>query len=122
MISKEVILKNLINGGFISDGTKLLVTCLSDMCFSMPTVITKLVKVVKVVFNSDSLKFVVTDLDAQKIFIIDSEQVDEIDGMTFNRMIRAYSLNEDGSRKAKKRRKKSELIKHVAEKYFQTSN
>ena len=55
--------------------------------------------------------FTLADLDnSEKAIVATAEQINEIDGMTAERIIRAFNLMEDGSKKPRKPRKRKNQL------------
>ena len=64
-------------------------------------------KVVRVIDESGKYFFTLADMDnSEKAIVATAEQINEIDGMTADRIIRAFNLMEDGSKKPRKPRKR----------------
>ena len=101
---------NFINSSIIKQGTEVSVTYIPNNSFGVPSKLTDTFKVARIINDkSGNYFFTLAALDSDKTIVAKSSQIHEIDGMTAERIIKAFGLAEDGSKKPK-RRKKSEIL------------
>ena len=105
---KPEIVNNFFNNAIIKPGSELHVTYLNENSFGCsPAKMNDIFKVVRIIDAKGKLYFTLADIiDTKKAIVATAEQINEIDGMTAERIIRAFNLMEDGSKKPRKPRKR----------------
>lgn len=107
------IVSNFVQNSIIKPGTALLVSYTSDSTFGLPAQATDTFKVVRIIKDGEKYFFTLSAYDTVKSIVAKSEQIAEVDGMTQERIISAFNLMDDGSkrpRKKRKRRTKQEML------------
>jgi len=109
---KSELVKNFVNNSIIKPGSELLVTYVNQNSFGLPTSMNDRFKVVRVIDAKGQYYFTLSDINnLEKTIVATAEQISEIDGMTSDRIIRAFNLMEDGSKKPRKpRKRKNQLV------------
>ena len=100
------IIGNLINSSIIKPGTELSVSYVPKNTFGLPSEITGTFKVARIIHDKGNYFFTLASLDNDKTIIANATQVNEIDGMTADRIIKAFNLTDEGKKKPRNRRKK----------------
>jgi len=105
---KAELVNNFVTNSFIKPGSELLVTYINPCAFGgSPTSMNDKFKVVRIIDAKGKYYFTLVRLDDEKKSIVaTAEQINEIDGMTSDRIIRAFNLMEDGSKRPRKPRKR----------------
>jgi hypothetical protein len=105
---KPEVVNNFVNNSIINPGSELMVTYLNENAFGIgPASMNDTFKVVRVIDAKSHYYFTLANLDnTTKTIIATAEQINEIDGMTAERIIRAFNLMADGSKKPRKPRKR----------------
>lgn len=104
---KPEIVKNFVNNEIIRPGTELFVTYKNNNSFGIPSNMHDTFKVVRVIDEKGKYYFTLGTIEeSERSILVTAEQIKEIDGMTEDRIIRAFNLMEDGSKKPRKPRKR----------------
>ena len=105
---KPEIVHNFVNNAIIRPGSELLVTYINQHAFGgCPTSMNDKFKVVRVIDQSGKYYFTLANPDIlTKSLVASAEQINETAGMTAERIIRAFNLEADGSKKPRKPRKR----------------
>src|SRR5271165_1002258 len=108
---KPEIVKNFVDNSILKPGSELLVSYINRNTFGMPSKMKAVFKVVRVISAEGKYYFtLVTPDDDKKAIVAPSENIIEIDGMTSDRIIKAFNLKEDGTKKPRKPRKRKTKI------------
>ena len=102
------IIGNFISSSIIKPGTEVSVSYIPSNAFGTPSKLSDTFKIARIINEKGNYFF--TLLDGDKTIVAKSSQIFEIDGMTAERIIKAFGLAADGTKKPRKRRKKSEIL------------
>ena len=110
-------MENHIVGNFVAieiikPGSELLVSYKPNNTFGMPSNLKGYFKVARIIRNTktNDYFFTVGEVHGTKTIVVGPDQIHEVDGMTKERIISAFNLTDDGAKKIRKRRKKSEML------------
>lgn len=104
---KPEIVQNFVNNSIIRPGSEVLVSYISESSFGLPSRLKAVFKVVRVISAKGKYYFTLASIDdGQKSIVAAPEQIAEVDGMTCDRIIRAFNLTEEGTKKPRKPRKR----------------
>ena len=115
---KKEIVNNLVDSSIIKAGTELSVDYVSDQTFTgTPAKMKGVFKVVRLTNYQGNYYFTLARPDQDKAIVAEAEHIHLIDGMTAERVIKAFNLAEDGKKKPRKpRRKKSQILESLVQK------
>lgn len=104
---KQQLALNLIKNKHIRYGTEVKADYFNKDSFGLPSLCEKRFRVIRASQANDKLIFTLSDMDdAARIVKVESEYIKEIDGMTENRFLTAYRLDENGQRIILRRKRK----------------
>lgn len=110
---KPEIVNNFVQNSIIKPGTSLHVSYVNNDTFGLPAEADATFRVVRIIKADGKYYFTLSAIDKEKAVIAKAEQIEQIDGMTEERIISAFNLMDDGSKRPRKRRKrrtKQEMI------------
>jgi hypothetical protein len=101
------IVHNFVSNEIIRPGCELQISYVNHQAFGGPATMKDIFKLVRVIDAKGKYFFTLTDIEFEKKAIYaTSEQIVEVDGMTVERIIKAFNLEQDGRKKPRKPRKK----------------
>jgi hypothetical protein len=104
---KPELVQNFVNNSIIKPGSELLVSYKNENSFGLPSNMKTIFKVVRIISDKGKYYFTLASIDdGQRTLVASSDQISEVDGMTSERIIRAFNLSEDGTKKPRKPRKR----------------
>jgi hypothetical protein len=104
---KPEIVRNFVSNSIIRPGSEVLVSYVSESSFGLPSRLKSVFKVVRIIEAKGKYYFTLASIDdGQRSIVAAPEQIAEVDGMTYDRIIRAFNLTEEGTKKPRKPRKR----------------
>lgn len=102
------VVNNLVSASVIKAGTELSVEYMNPRSFGIPAKSYGTFKVVHITSIKNNYYFTVYSLEESKSIVVSANQIQFIDGMSLDRIISAFNLQNNGAKKPRKPRKKKE--------------
>lgn len=102
---ESLVVSNLIAGSFIKPGSEVLVKYHSSECFSVNSQQIKLFNIVRFTSKDNNIYLLLKPkMPGEKSVVATPDQILEVDGMSQERLLKAFNLQSNGLKKPRKRK------------------